>query len=80
MIPNLPNYTTDIRHLVIFVIENDLKEIYLNIYNVIRVLQLLLKEAFKIKTNKQFLNNYNGSSIETDIQSMKSYEATFGVQ
>ena len=90
MIPNLPNSIKDVKHLLQYIIENDLKEIYPNVYIVIRILLTIpvstasAERSFsKLKLIKNYLRNTMGQerlsalavlSIEADIASKINYE------
>ncbi|GFV86274.1 dimer_Tnp_hAT domain-containing protein [Trichonephila clavipes] len=85
MIPNLPNTITDVKDLLQYVIENDLKEIFPNIYIVFRILLIIPvstasaeRSLSKSKLIKNDVRNTMGQevlsalvvlSIEADIAS-----------
>ncbi|GFW62249.1 dimer_Tnp_hAT domain-containing protein [Trichonephila clavipes] len=90
MIPYLPNTITDVKPRLQYVIENDLKEIFQNIYIVFRILSIIpvsttsAKRSFtKSKLIKNYVRNTMGQerlsalavfSIETDVASKINYE------
>ena len=90
MLPNLPNFIKDVKHLLQYITENSLKEIYPNIYIVIRILLTIpvstasAERSFsKLKLIKNYLRNTMGQeklsaltvlSIEADIASKLNYD------
>ena len=90
MIPNLPNFIIDVKQLLSYITENSLKEIYPNIYIVIRILLTIpvstasAKRSFsKLKLIKNYLRSTMGQerlsalavlSIESDLASRLNYE------
>lgn len=64
LIPNLPNFIIDVKQLLSYITENSLKEIYPNIYIVIRILLTIpvstasAERSFsKLKLIKKYLRN-----------------------
>lgn len=90
MIPNLPNFITDVKQLLQYITHNNLKEIYPNIYIVIRILLTIpistasAERSFsKLKLIKNYLRSTMSQerlsavailSIEADIASKLDYE------
>ena len=90
MTPNLPDFINDVKELLQYLIENNLKEIYPNIYVVIRILLIVpvsiasAERSFsKLKLIKSYLRSTMGQeklsalvvlSIEADIASKVDYE------
>lgn len=90
MIPNLPNFIKDVKQLLSYITENSLKEIYPNIYIVIRILLTIpvstgsAERSFsKLKLIKNYLRNTMSQerlsalavlSIESDLASRLNYD------
>lgn len=90
MIPNLPDFIKDVKQLLQYVTENNLKEIYPNIYIVIRILLTVpvstasAERSFsKLKLIKNYLRSTMGQqrlsalavlSIEADTASKLDYD------
>lgn len=90
MIPNLPNFIKDVKQLLSYITENSLKEIYPNIYIVIRILLTIpvstasAERSFsKLKLIKKYLRNTMSQerlsalavlSIESDLASRLNYD------
>ncbi|GFV99523.1 zinc finger MYM-type protein 1 [Trichonephila clavipes] len=87
MISHLPNTSTDMKHLLKYVIENDLKEIFPNIYIVYRILLImpvstvsaersfseskLIKNCVRNTISQERLSALSVLSIEADLVSMR---------
>ena len=90
MIPNLPDFINDVKEPLQYLTENNLKEIYPNIYIVIRILLTVPvstasteRRFSKLKLIKSYLKSTMGQerisalavlSIEADIASKVDYE------
>ncbi|KAL4721540.1 hypothetical protein ACJJTC_001076 [Scirpophaga incertulas] len=90
MIPNLPIFIKDVKQLLSYITENSLKEIYPNIYIVIRILLTIpvstasAERSFsKLKLIKNYLRNTMSQerlsalavlSIESDLASRLNYD------
>ncbi len=88
MIPNLPNFIKDVKQLLSYITENSLKEIYPNIYIVIRILltipvstasaersfSKLIKNYLRNTMSQERLSALAVLSIESDLASRLNYD------